>query len=62
AAYQGKVAVVKVNVDENPATASQYGVRSIPTLLVIKNGKVKESQIGLISKEQLAAMLDRNLN
>jgi len=62
AAYQGKVAVVKVNVDENPATASQYGVRSIPTLHVIKNGKVKESRIGLISKEQLAAMLDRNLN
>ena len=60
--YGDKVNVVKVNVDENPATASQYGVRSIPTLLVIKGGKVQDTQIGLLSKNQLQAMIDRNLN
>jgi thioredoxin 1 len=60
--YGEKVNVVKVNVDDNPATASQYGVRSIPTLLLVKNGKVQETQIGLLSKNQLTAMFDRYLN
>ncbi len=60
--YDGKVDIVKVNVDENPKTASQYGVRSIPTLLVIRDGQVKDTQIGLLSKSQLTAMIDRNLN
>jgi thioredoxin 1 len=62
ALYEGKIDIVKVNVDENPATASQYGVRSIPTLLLIKNGNVRETQIGLLSKHQLVSMIDRNLN
>jgi thioredoxin 1 len=60
--YGEKVNIVKVNVDDNPATASQYGVRSIPTLLLVKNGKVQETQIGLLSKNQLMAMFDRYLN
>jgi len=51
-----------VNVDDNPATASQYGVRSIPTLIVVKNGKVQDTQIGFLSKNQLVALLDKNLN
>jgi thioredoxin len=62
AEYNDRVNVVKVNVDDNPATASQYGVRSIPTLILVKNGKVQDTQIGLLSKNQLAALLDRNLN
>src|SRR5512145_1630765 len=62
AQYGGEVNIVKVNVDDNPATAAQYGVRSIPTLLLVKNGKVQETQVGLLSKNQLAALLDRNLN
>ena len=62
AQYQGRVNVVKVNVDDNPATASQYGVRSILTLLVVKNGKVQDTQIGLSSKNELATLLDKNLN
>ncbi|RPH87040.1 MAG: thioredoxin [Deltaproteobacteria bacterium] len=62
AQYEGRVNVVKVNVDDNPATASQYGVRSIPTLLVVKNGKVQDTQIGLSSKNELATLLDKNLN
>ena len=60
--YGERINIVKVNVDDNPATASQYGVRSIPTLLLVKNGKVQETQIGLLSKNQLTAMFDRFLN
>jgi thioredoxin 1 len=60
--YEGKVSVVKVNVDDNPATAAKYGVRSIPTLLVIKNGKVQDTQIGLLSRDQLTAMIERNIH
>lgn len=60
--YEGKIDIVKVNVDENPETASKYGVRSIPTLLLIQNGNVRETQIGLLSRQQLAAMIDRNMN
>jgi thioredoxin 1 len=62
AEYNDRVNVVKVNVDDNPATASQYGVRSIPTLILVKNGKVQDTQIGLLSKNQLVALLDKNLN
>jgi len=62
AQYNDRVNVVKVNVDDNPATASQYGVRSIPTLILVKNGKVQDTQIGLLSKNQLAALIDKNLN
>lgn len=62
AQYKEKVNVVKVNVDENPATATQYGIRSIPTLLFVKKGNVEETQIGFLNKSQLALLLERNLN
>jgi thioredoxin len=62
AEYGERVNIVKVNVDDNPATASQYGVRSIPTLILVKNGTVQDTQIGLLSKNQLVALLDKNLN
>jgi len=62
AQYNDRVNVVKVNVDDNPKTASQYGIRSIPTLLLVKGGKVQETQIGMLTKNQLAELLDRNLN
>lgn len=60
--YGERLNVVKVNIDDNPKTALQYGVRSIPTLLFIKNGVVKETKIGLAPKGELAAIIDRNLN
>jgi thioredoxin 1 len=62
AEYGEKINIVKVNVDDNPATASQYGVRSIPTLILVKNGKVQDTQVGLLSKNQLVALIDKNLN
>ena len=62
AQYNNRVNVVKVNVDDNPATAAQYGVRSIPTLLMVKKGKVEDTQIGLLSKKQLETLLDKHLN
>lgn len=54
--YAGKLKVAKVDVDENPASGQKYGVRSIPTLLLFKNGKVVETIIGAMPKPKL---LDR---
>ncbi len=59
--YTGRVNVVKVNVDECPETSREYGVRSIPTLLFIKGGQVRETQIGSLPKAHLAAFIDRNV-
>ena len=59
--YDGRLSVIKVNVDESPKTAANYGVRSIPTLLFIHEGKVLETLVGLTTKDKLAAFIDRNL-
>jgi len=59
--YDGRANVIKVNVDESPKTASNYGVQSIPTLLFIQEGKVRETLVGLTTKDKLAALIDRNL-
>ena len=59
--YKGKVTVGKLNVDDNPATAGQYGVRSIPTLLLFKGGEVVESVVGLADKARLQAIIDKHL-
>ena len=48
--YEGKVKIGKLDVDENPDTAVKYGVRSIPTLLVFKNGQVVDTIIGAVQK------------
>ncbi len=59
--YAGKVKVVKLNIDENPSTPPQYGVRGIPTLMLFKNGEVDATQVGALSKSQLCTFLDNNL-
>lgn len=56
--YYGKARVAKVDVDENPGLAAQYGVTSIPTLLVFKNGQVFDKAVGARGKQDLAALLD----
>jgi thioredoxin 1 len=51
--YKGKVKIGKLNVDDNPNTAASYGVRSIPTLILFKGGKVLDTIIGMVSKDRL---------
>jgi len=53
----GKVTLAKVNVDENRALAARYGIRSIPTILFVKDGKVRDQVIGAVPKQQLQAKL-----
>ncbi len=55
--FLGKAKVVKVNVDEEPNLASQYGIRSIPTLLFFQGGKVVDQLVGAAPKDTLAAKL-----
>jgi thioredoxin 1 len=54
----GKVSLVKVNVDDNPALAARYGIRSIPTILFIKGGAVVDQVVGAVPKAQLKKKLD----
>lgn len=55
--YEGQAIVAKLNVDENPETTARFGVRSIPTLLVFKNGQVVDKQVGAVPKSVLASKL-----
>ena len=59
--YEGKVKIVKVNVDDNPATAQKFGVRGIPTLSLFKSGQVAATKVGALAKSQLTAFLDSNI-
>ncbi|GMW07234.1 MAG: thioredoxin TrxA [Gammaproteobacteria bacterium] len=59
--YAGKLRVAKVDVDSNQATAMRYGVRSIPTLMLFRNGVVEAQHVGMLSKSQLNKLLDGNL-
>jgi thioredoxin 1 len=59
AEYAGKAKVGKVNVDDNPTIATNYGIRSIPTLIVIKAGKVIGQVIGAVGKGELMKLLDK---
>jgi len=56
-AMNGKVKIVKLNVDENPATAAKYGIMSIPTLMLFKNGELASRQIGAAPKQKLEAWI-----
>jgi thioredoxin 1 len=60
--YAGRVTVIKVNTDEQPAIASQYGIRSIPTLMVFKGGKPVDQVVGAVPKSTLAQTLDNHLS
>lgn len=57
--YDGKVKIGKVNIDEDQALASQYGVRAIPTLLLFKDGQVAEQIVGMRSKRDLKSSMDK---
>ena len=60
--YDGKIGFAKLDVDANPQTAMSYNVRSIPTLLVIKDGEVADTIIGAVPKSMLKAKLDKVLS
>ncbi len=59
--YKGRVQIAKLDVEENQAIAMQFGVRSIPTLILFKGGVVEAQHVGMLSKEQLTKLLDEKL-
>ncbi|MEL6868162.1 MAG: thioredoxin TrxA [Pseudomonadota bacterium] len=59
--YEGRLKIVKINIDENPGTPPKYGIRSIPTLMVFKGGEVQAQKLGLVSKAALTEFLDSSL-
>ena len=56
--YKDKAVIGKLNVDENPTIASEYGIRSIPSLLFFKDGKVQKQIMGAVAKEEISSALD----
>jgi len=56
--YEGKASIGKLNVDENTAVATKYGIRSIPTLLIFKGGEIVDKIVGAVPKSMLAQKLD----
>jgi thioredoxin 1 len=59
--FSGRVKVTKLNVDESPATPTQYGVRGIPTLILFKGGKVFDQIVGAVPKARLKALIEKAL-
>jgi thioredoxin 1 len=59
--YNGKIKIGKLNVDDNPQTATHYGIMSIPTLVFFKNGKVMDQVVGVLSRADLKKRLEENL-
>tara|TARA_B100000927_G_scaffold252133_1_gene217270 strand:- start:186 stop:512 length:327 start_codon:yes stop_codon:yes gene_type:complete len=57
----GKLDVVKLNVDENPGVSQKYGIRSIPTIIIFKNGAVQAQKLGAMSKSQLIEFINTNI-
>lgn len=60
--YEGQIKVVKLNTDENPSVASQYGIRSIPTLMIFKGGERVDMVVGAVPKATLANTIEKYLN
>jgi len=59
--YADRVAIKKLNIDENPGIAQKFGIRSIPTLMLFKDGAVHAQKLGAMSKSQLTEFLETNL-
>ena len=60
--FSGKLKVVKVNVDRNKAVAGKFNIRSIPTIVLFKNGKVAWRRVGLLTKKELITHLNNSIN
>jgi thioredoxin 1 len=61
AEYEGQIKVVKVNTDQNPTVASHYGIRTIPTLMVFKEGRRVDTVVGAVPKSTLAKTLEQHI-
>lgn len=59
--YQGKIKIVKINVEENSQTPAKFGIRQIPTLMIIKNGEAAATKVGTLSKGQLEAFINASI-
>jgi thioredoxin 1 len=59
--FEGKIKIAKLDVDQNPATPPKFGVRGIPTLILFKDGQVKATQVGLLSKAELTSFIEGNI-
>ena len=59
--YKGRVKIAKIDIDKNPQTPPKFGIRGIPTLILFKNGAVEAQKVGAVSKAQLSAFLESNL-
>ena len=60
-AYQGKLQIAKMNVDENRDIPAKFGIRGIPTLMIFKDGQLAATKVGAMSKAQLTAFIDQQL-
>lgn len=60
--YEGKLKVGRLNVDDNPGTATEYGIRSIPNLLVFKGGAISDQIVGAVPKKSITRVLDKVLD
>jgi thioredoxin 1 len=61
AEYDGRVRFAKLNVDDAPHTASEYGIRSIPTIAIFRDGSAVDGVVGVVPKAQLAALIEKHL-
>jgi len=59
--YEGKLKVVKLNIDQNEQTPPKFGIRGIPTLMLFKDGNVVATKVGALSKSQLVAFVDSHI-
>ena len=59
--YKGKVTILKMNVDDNPVTPGQFGIRAIPTLILFKNGEIVDQITGAVGKKQLVDLISKAL-
>jgi thioredoxin 1 len=59
--YQGRAVIAKMNVDDNPMVAQRFGITSIPTLMMFKDGKLVDRAVGAMPKAELQKFIDRNL-
>ena len=60
--YSGRLKIAKLNIDDNPETPPKYGIRGIPTLMLFKDGNVEATKVGAVSKSQLTAFIDSNVD